>query len=191
MKINFKYINDSINLQNSMDCQSDETILNIKKKLCKDSIIEESQLKLIFSEKLLKDEEVIQDINILEDDTLYVFINSVNNNRENENLNFTKILNILNNFQNVLQDEKFQNNINNTMNQFQQSFQNTLESNEFQQGIHTISESLQQIQQDFQNTLDSEEFQNNINNTINIFQDNMSNINSFNNFKNNNLSKKK
>ena len=40
-----------------------------------------SQLKLIFSEKLLKDEEVIQDINILEDDTLYVFINSVNNNR--------------------------------------------------------------------------------------------------------------
>ena len=191
MKINFKYINDSINLQNSMDCQSDETILNIKKKLCKDSIIEESQLKLIFSEKLLKDEEVIQDINILEDDTLYVFINSVNNNRENENLNFTKILNILNNFQNVLQDEKFQNNINNTMNQFQQSFQNTLESNEFQQGIHTISESLQQIQQDFQNTLDSEEFQNNINNTINIFQDNMSNINSFNNFKNNNFSKKK
>ena len=78
-----------------------------------------------------------------------------------------------------------------TMNQFQQSFQNTLESNEFQQGIHTISESLQQIHQDFQNTLDSEEFQNNINNTINIFQDNMSTINSFNNSKNNNFSKKK
>ena len=71
------------------------------------------------------------------------------------------------------------------MNQFQQSFQNTLQSNEFQQGITSITNSLQQMQQNLQNTVESEEFQNNINNTMNNFQQNMENLNSFNNSTNN------
>jgi hypothetical protein len=188
MKINFKYTNNSNNLKNNIVCQDSETILDIKKYLCEENNIDESQLKLIFLGKILKDKDIIKDLNITDNDTLHVIIKQKTDNKHSENTNFTNIVNVLNNFQNAIQEEEFQNNINNTMNQFQQSFQNTLQSNEFQQGIQTIAGSLQQIQQDLQNTVESEEFQNNINNTINQFQQNMSNINSFNNSTNNEYS---
>lgn len=204
--IKFKYTNEN-DLIDSLDIEGLVNVLDIKKKICNGKDIDPSNIKLIFLGKILKNNELIKDCGLDENITLHVMIkrNYANNNTTNtnntNNTNTNTIPNLINHFQqslqNTVQDEDFQSNITNMINHFQQGIQNTVQNEEFQNNITNIMEqytnTLQtddfqndmtniinvagQIQQNLQNTTQNEEFQNNINNIFSQFQNNMGNMN--------------
>lgn len=214
--IKFKYTNDN-DLIESLDIEGLVNVLDIKQKICNGKDIDPSNIKLIFLGKILKDNELIKDCGLDEDVTLHVMIkknyantnntntNNINTNTNNTNTNSSNtnntnaIPNLINHFQqgiqNTIQNEEFQNNITNIMNHFQQGIQNAVQNEEFQNNITNIMEqytnTLQsdnfqnnmtniinatgEIQQNLQNTAQNEEFQNSINSIFSQFQNNMGN----------------
>jgi hypothetical protein len=195
--IKFKYTHDN-DLIDSLDIEGLDNVLDIKKKICNNKEnIDPSNIKLIFLGKILKDNELIKDCGLDEDITLHVIIrksytnntnanntntnNTTGNNTTGNNTNVNAIPNLINHFQqgiqNTIQNEEFQNNITNMVSHFQQGIQNTVQDEDFQNNITSIISGMGEIQQNLQNTTQSEEFQNNINNIFNQLQNNMGNIN--------------
>ena len=182
MTIKFKYIPESDSLLQEIETHEISTIKDIKLKISENQDIDIKNIKIIFLGKVLEDEQLITECKLDNDSTVHVIIKKKNNTNNQNNTesnhqynntsntnNFTNVGNIFNQLNENFQNEEFQNNVNsllNTVGQFQQNLQNTVQNEEFQNNLTNV---MGQFQQNLQNTVQNEEFQNDIANTINSF----------------------